>query len=91
MSEIPYVQALFSLRDRGDLCKTCKIESAVLALMGQPPSSPQEDPSELDHAKREPEPDKSKREKIFKPGDSTKTNPSPFYPLFLPDSHKASP
>ena len=82
-SEIPYVQAFLALRDREDLCKTCKIDSAVLALMGQSPSSPREDPSELGNAKREPEPDKSQKEKIFKVGDSTKTTPSSIYPLLL--------
>ena len=73
-------------RDREELRKTCKVDSVGLALMGQPPSSPQEDPSELGHAKREHEPDKSQREKIFKPGDSTKTTPSSIYsPLPLID------
>ncbi|KAM9085992.1 natural cytotoxicity triggering receptor 3 ligand 1-like [Megaptera novaeangliae] len=87
-SEIPYIQAFLALRDKEELCKTCKIDSAVLVLMRQPPSSPREDPSERGHAKRESEPDKSQREKIFKPGDSTK--PTPFS-IYIPLCHRQPP
>lgn len=81
-SEIPYVQAVFALRDNPDLHKTCKVDPALLAVIFCPPPK-KNPPSKEEVPPKETTPERDPLKKTPLEDSTPISGTKPLYPSLL--------